>query len=74
MHYTELPSKEDMTSLHGETWTWVEGVVAPLDGALAGPVSEAVGQYAADVRARKFPGPEHCFNGPAVAARRETGT
>ncbi|MEQ9324711.1 MAG: hypothetical protein RIF41_36435 [Polyangiaceae bacterium] len=29
-----------MTSLHGETWTWVEGVVAPLDGALAGPVSE----------------------------------
>ena len=40
MHYTELPSKEDMTSLHGETWTWVEGVVAPLDGALAGPVSE----------------------------------
>ncbi len=41
---------------------------------LAGPVSEAVGQYAADVRARKFPGPEHCFNGPAVAARRETGT
>ncbi|MGZ6212840.1 MAG: 3-methyl-2-oxobutanoate hydroxymethyltransferase, partial [Candidatus Binataceae bacterium] len=26
-------------------------------------VSEAIGQYAADVRARRFPGPEHVYGG-----------
>lgn len=28
---------------------------------LAGAVEDAAGRYAADVRARRFPGPEHCF-------------
>ncbi|WP_241911552.1 3-methyl-2-oxobutanoate hydroxymethyltransferase [Telmatospirillum siberiense] len=31
---------------------------------LAGAVEDAAGRYAADVRARRFPGPEHCFGMP----------
>ncbi|WP_404381315.1 3-methyl-2-oxobutanoate hydroxymethyltransferase [Caenispirillum salinarum] len=29
-------------------------------------ISEAAGKYAADVRARRFPGPEHCFGMPKL--------
>jgi 3-methyl-2-oxobutanoate hydroxymethyltransferase len=35
---------------------------------LAGAVDEAAARYAADVRARAFPGPEHCFNLPKPKA------
>lgn len=38
--------------------------------ALGETVAEAAGAYAADVRARRFPGPEHCFGAgtpPAIA-------
>ena len=32
-------------------------------------ISEAAATYAAEVRARKFPGPEHCFGGAPPAPR-----
>jgi 3-methyl-2-oxobutanoate hydroxymethyltransferase len=37
-------------------------------GDLAGAVGEAVAAYAAEVRARRFPGPEHCFAVRGTAA------
>jgi 3-methyl-2-oxobutanoate hydroxymethyltransferase len=33
-------------------------------------IGEAAAAYAADVRARRFPGPEHCFGIPQPAAPR----
>ena len=32
-------------------------------------ISEAAATYAAEVRSRKFPGPEHCFGAPAPRPR-----
>ncbi|MBB4285205.1 3-methyl-2-oxobutanoate hydroxymethyltransferase [Roseospira goensis] len=40
---------------------------------LGAQVSEAAAAYAAEVTARRFPGPEHCFKGPATAPSRDAG-
>jgi len=41
---------------------------------LGGLLETAVESYARDVRARSFPGPEHCFDASPAAANLKTGT
>lgn len=54
---------EDLTGLSGQSTPRFVKRYAELGHALGA----AVGQYAADVRARRFPGPEHCQSAPRLS-------